>query len=350
MTHATMNRQLRHPSLNVKSAADLHPGYGLGKSENEVILSHEVKRLSSKVAELNAQAMNEGKAVREMDTLYAEVQRLTDKLRQANAERNAAESRSAQEERSAKEAMIQRDAALRVQQATKLEAERATELASKLQQQMRELQGQLNEDWLQRSVLQRQIDVYAEETKRLADLQCMLDEERRCRDKLEQQNQEQQNLVATLREEFHARLLGDPERIAALGNSGLIMPEVRQQMTDDDSIEAFGEVLKKLIVSKSGLEASKTKRQLLFCFHPDKNPATEIATRITQILTSSDPEVTPRRPTKENPVVRRTSQGQARPAQHRYGSPLRAGPRYASCNVPAADTARPQSARPRCRV
>jgi hypothetical protein len=346
-----MTRQLRHPSLSAKSAADLLPGYGLGKSANEEVLSHEVKRLSSKVAELNAQAMNEGKAVREMDTLYAEVQRLTDKLRQASSEKAAADSRSAQEERSAKEAMIQRDAALRAQQATKLEAERATELASKLQQQMRELQAQLNEDWLQRSVLQRQIDVYAEETRRLADLQEMLDEERRSREKLEQQNLEQQHLIGTLREEFHARLLGDPERIAALGNSGLVMPEVRQQMTDDDSIEAFGEVLKKLIVSKSGIEASKTKRQLLFCFHPDKNPATEIATRITQILTSSDPQVTPRHPSKENPVVRRSSQGQARPGQQRCGSPLkRAGSKQASCNVPPADTARPQSARPRCRV
>merc|ERR1712124_30833 len=40
------------------------------------------------------------------------------------------------------------------------------------------------------------------------------------------------------------------------------------------------------IVNKSGHDALKAKRQLLFCFHPDKNPASEAATIISQILSS----------------------------------------------------------------
>lgn len=320
---------------NAKSAADLRSRTSRG--ENEEILQAEVKRLSSKVAELNAQAQNEAKAVREMDSLNAEVQRLTDKLRQCVVEKTLAEQKAAQEERAAKEMMSQRDAALRGQAAAKLEAERSSALASKLMLQVKELQQQLSEDWLQRTVMQRQIDTYAEEIKQLNSVQEMLDEEKRSRQKLECQLVEQQNLAAALREEFHARLLGDKERIAFLGDySGLL--NGNKQLTDDESIDAFGEVLKRMIVGKSTSEAQKVKRQLLFCFHPDKNPATEVATRITQILNSA--EVPGNR--RQSPSARKT---QAQTSSRT--SPMRTG-RTCAQNAPPPD--RPQSARPRCRV
>merc|ERR1719352_1146605 len=107
----------------------------------------------------------------------------------------------------------------------------------------------------------------------MKELQDMLDEEKRCRQKLECQVMEQQNLVAALREEFHARLLGDNDRIAALGAR---LGSSARQLTDEESIDAFGEVLKKLVAGKSSSEAQKVKRQLLFCFHPDKCPATDV--------------------------------------------------------------------------
>jgi len=332
---------MRQPRLggspNAKSAVDLQSR--TSKVENEDILQAEVKRLSSKVAELNAQALNEAKAVREMDTLNGEVQRLTDRLRQCCSEKAAAEQKAAQEERGAKEALAQRDAALRAQAAAKLEAERASSLASKLTLQVKELQQQLSEDWLQRTVLQRQIDTQAEEMKSLINVQEMLDEESRSRQKLECQLVEQQNLVAALREEFHARLLGDKERMGQLGTaSGLLNGG---KLTDDESIDAFGEVLKKMMVGKSASEAQKVKRQLLFCFHPDKNPATDVATRITQILNSVSIDVAvPRRSASSSRKTQAAASSRA--------SPMRPGPRYSNCyTYPQPD--RPQSARPRCR-
>jgi len=329
---------------NAKSAADIRckrdsighrsPSGKVGDFETDPsVLQAEVKRLGSKVAELSAQAQNEEKAVREMDSLNSEVQRMTDRLRQSQVEKQAAEQRSAQQERAAKEAMSQRDAAFKAHSAANLEAERSRELASKLMVQVKELQHQLSEDWLNRTVMQREIDTYSEERKQLSNVQEMLDEETRSRQKLEYQFVEQQNLNAALREEFHARILGDKDRIATLGDCSRLLNGPKQ-LTDDESVDAFGEVLKRSMTNKSAIEAHKIKRQLLFCFHPDKNPCVDVATRITQIL---------------NSVVLGTA-GAARagskPAASSRTSPMRQGPRFNHCYVPSD---RPQSARPRCR-
>lgn len=331
---------------NAKSAADIRckrdslghhsPHSKVGDFEMDpAVLQAEVKRLGSKIAELSAQAKNEEKAVREMDSLNSEVQRLTDRLRQSQTEKNFAEQRAAQQDRAAKEAMSQRDAAFKAHSAANLEAERSRELASKLMVQVKELQHQLSEDWLNRTVMQREIDTYAEERKQLSNVQEMLDEETRSRQKLEYQFVEQQNLNAALREEFHARILGDKDRIATLGDCSRLLNGPKQ-LTDDESVDAFGEVLKRLMLNKSSaIEAHKVKRQLLFCFHPDKNPCVDVATRITQIL---------------NSVVLGTGGTRAgsKPPPSTRTSPMRPRPRSSApgCYVPSD---RPQSARPRCR-
>jgi len=336
---------------NAKSAVDLRTQ--ITKIESKEMLQAEVKRLSSKVAELTAQAMNETKAVREMDSLYSQLQTLTDKHRQLIHEKTMVEQRAAQEERVAKEAISQRDAALRAQSAARLEAERSAAEVFKLQLKVKEMQDQLSEGNLQRTMLQRQINAQSEEMKQLSSLQEELDEEKRSRQKFESQAAEQINLITALREEFHARLLGvgckTKSNMAPLGES---LRHGKKQLTDEESIDAFGEVLKRLMVGKSAFEAHKIKRQLLFCFHPDKNPATDVATRITQILNSA--EIDPRgeaaapsqRPEKSS--TRSTGTASARgdrsPNARPAGSPMR--PARRSCY---SERERPQSARPRCR-
>jgi hypothetical protein len=95
--------------------------------------------------------------------------------------------------------------------------------------------------------------------------------------------------------------------------------------------------LKRLVVSKSISDGHRVKRQLLFCFHPDKCPATDAATRITQILNSVQvgPGRSPRQTnTTKAPETARSSRT----------SPMRTGRN--SVHEPSS---RPQSARPRCR-
>jgi len=343
-----MVHKLGPADCNQRSAVDLRPRFN-PKGEREDFLQAEVNRLSSKNAELTAQAKNEVKAVRYMDTLTAEVQALTDKLRQSVVEKNIMEQKAAQEERGAKEAYEKRDAAMRAHAAVKLEAERASALADKLTLQVKELQQQLSQDWLQRTVLQRQIETYSEEIKQMKELQDMLDEERACRQKFEYQAAEQQNLIGGLREEFHARLLGDNERIAALGECTRLGTPPRQ-LTDDESIDAFGEVLKKLVVGKSAVDAQRVKRQLLFCFHPDKCPATEAATRITQILNSvtlvRGASPTPDRMPQKTTQAPTPSRSPMRPARQETRPGCQPSARRTHCHMPSD---RAQSARPRCR-
>jgi hypothetical protein len=267
-----------------------------------------------------------------METLNAEVQRLTDKLRQSNATRQLAEQRAAREAQAAKEALAQCDSATKARNAAQLEAERTSELASKLTKQVSDLQQQLSEDWLQRTVLQKTIDTYAEEIKHLKNVQDMLDEEKRSTQKLEAQLAEEQKNVATLREEFHARVLGNKT-----GSLEECADLLRPKLSDDQCVDAFCDLLKRNIGTLAAPEALKIKRQLLFCFHPDKNPGLGVATRITQLLNAvnigniGNIQSSPARP-------RHTAAASARGTPSRARSPSQpAEPRCC------------QSARPRCR-
>lgn len=58
-------------------------------------------------------------------------------------------------------------------------------------------------------------------------------------------------------------------------------------MTDTAAIEAVGGILQRSVRNLPEEKRQNFKRQLLLCFHPDRNPATELATRVTQILTGS---------------------------------------------------------------
>lgn len=54
----------------------------------------------------------------------------------------------------------------------------------------------------------------------------------------------------------------------------------------DDAVGNFGEVLLQSIAAAPEEERAKMRKQLLLCFHPDRNPVSEVATRLTQVLMS----------------------------------------------------------------
>jgi len=351
---------VKEPSLKISTSNQRNPlidssnGYPLRQTSQKDIsenpLREEVRRLTSKVAQLNAGAINEERAVRRMEGLDAEVQRLTDKLRQMTQGKQIAEQRASQEAQSAKEAHEKCDAAVKACEAARLDAERAMASVGKLTAQVKELQHQVSEDWLQRTVLQRQIDTHAEEAKRLNNLQNLLDEEKRSTQKLESQLCEEQKITAALREEFHARMLGDTDRLAKLENCSILMQTPK--LSDEERIDLFGDVLKRTIEALPIQEGLRFKRQLLFCFHPDKNPALGIANRMSQILNSfsaSSAKVGNQRKTQSNAGSGRDS-ARGRPA----GSPMRTPSRTSSSPPPESwavrnSVDRPQSARPRYR-
>merc|ERR1719440_2318096 len=164
----------------------------------------------------------------------------------------------------------------KVHTASKLEAQRTSWSNDKLLAQIKELQQQHQEDWLKRSVLQRQVDSYAEQIKRMTSLHDTVNEQTRTINKLEAQLADEKKESRAVRDEFHARMLGQTGRLTSTSTfeSGLLG---RDALPDDIIISAFGELLKRSMLGKSAPEANKIKRQLLFCFHPDKNPAGEIA-------------------------------------------------------------------------
>jgi len=55
-------------------------------------------------------------------------------------------------------------------------------------------------------------------------------------------------------------------------------------LSDDAAIETLGAMLQRSMQQAPTETRQNFKRQLLLCFHPDRNPATEVATRVTQIL------------------------------------------------------------------
>lgn len=260
----------------------------LPRHEDKDARELELSELRNKVAELSAQASNEERAVRQMQKLSAEVQQLTDKLRQCNAAREESEKKAAREAQTARHALEKCDVANKARAAAEAETERTSSLVSKLTKQVDELQAQISDDWLQRTVLQKQIDSYEEELKHVSYLRDLLDDEKRCRQKLESQLLEEQNVCTALREEFHARVLGN--KVGGLEDcAGLLRP----RLTDEQSVDAFGEVLQRAITSLPASAGLRVKRRLLISFHPDKNPELGLATRIAQVLNSIEIAGTP---------------------------------------------------------
>lgn len=58
--------------------------------------------------------------------------------------------------------------------------------------------------------------------------------------------------------------------------------------SDDAAIETLGAMLQRSVMQAPMETRQNFKRQLLLCFHPDRNPAKEVATRVTQILNCTD--------------------------------------------------------------
>jgi len=62
------------------------------------------------------------------------------------------------------------------------------------------------------------------------------------------------------------------------------LPGLSDESSEAAAVELFGELLLRKVSNAPSDKQNSLKRQLLLCFHPDRNPATEVATRLTQIL------------------------------------------------------------------
>jgi len=108
--------------------------------------------------------------------------------------------------------------------------------------------------------------------------------------------EEKQKLQEALEEERHKSSdiqseLKSAEKLAAKLEADLKLEKMctralrRQNLKDEDTAyQAVGNVLLQAIDKAPEKDRAKTKKQLLLCFHPDKNPATELANRITQLI------------------------------------------------------------------
>lgn len=62
---------------------------------------------------------------------------------------------------------------------------------------------------------------------------------------------------------------------------------LRMEISDEDTIEAVGGLLLRSIQNVPEEKRANIRKQLLLCFHPDRNPAAEMAKKVTQMLNTS---------------------------------------------------------------
>uniref|UniRef100_A0A7S1R7C2 J domain-containing protein n=1 Tax=Alexandrium catenella TaxID=2925 RepID=A0A7S1R7C2_ALECA len=154
--------------------------------------------------------------------------------------------------------------------------------AAKLAAQLRELQEEHDEALRQRDGLrldlERGRDELAEQRHALRKLQLELQREKERAQKLDAELQSEQREGRAHRRE-RLRRQGSLPSLRAVS--------LTDKVSDSAAIEALGGILQRSMRDLPAERRQNFKRQLLLCFHPDRNPATEVATRVTQILTDA---------------------------------------------------------------
>merc|ERR1712048_58550 len=83
-------------------------------------------------------------------------------------------------------------------------------------------------------------------------------------------------------EDTQRALRWERERLLHTQSQLRIVQEEQRQV--QDPIQSLGTALQRTIWEAPLAQRPAVKKKLLLCFHPDKNPATDVATRVTQIL------------------------------------------------------------------
>jgi len=228
-------------------------------------LSSELQRLQEENASLQLQSQ----AVKE------QLAKVTEQLEQATLETNRGTARTS-------ELLQQLENCQQEIENMKADKRGTTDKArwtSKLAAQLKELQKEHDEAHQQRRGL-------------LADLQ-------RERHELEKQRHAAQRSQEALAQERKRSLLLEAElnRCKEERRSSSRPSRVRHSTgnaptldspSDAAAIEALGAMLQRSMQQVPTETRQNFKRQLLLCFHPDRNPAKEVATRVTQILNCTE--------------------------------------------------------------
>mmetsp|Transcript_33496 Transcript_33496/g.77841 ORF Transcript_33496/g.77841 Transcript_33496/m.77841 type:complete len:448 (-) Transcript_33496:91-1434(-) len=119
------------------------------------------------------------------------------------------------------------------------------------------------------------------------DLEQRLDElgqQRRAVQKLQEALQRERQRSQQLESQIRASGRAPHERLRRQGSMPSLASGFAEDLAEAAAIDALGGILQRSIRSVPADKRQNFKRQLLLCFHPDRNPATEVATRVTQIL------------------------------------------------------------------
>jgi len=164
---------------------------------------------------------------------------------------------------------------------TQLDEERRkgqAKLGSKFATQLREQQDDLER------VMNKKEELVASLRRQHEDMVRLKSELRFTSERLSEEKGRTRQLDEELRETRRENRVLQRERRRS---QGLLSPR-QSGLTDENSenaaVEAFGELLLRKVCNAPTDKQNSLKRQLLLCFHPDRNPATEVATRLTQIL------------------------------------------------------------------
>lgn len=191
----------------------------------------------------------------------------------------------------------------------KHELKRAHELLEQERSKVQQLEAvlkSLREECAQKQAERDLVQVECEKAKSKAErLEVQLEQAKRFNEESSEEHQifsssreDQENLKDVLEQErrrtrdIEAELRAQKRRATQLEadlklEQGCTRALRRQSFKDGDTaFQAIGNVLLQAIESAPEQSRAKTKRQLLLCFHPDKNPATDLAHRITQLINS----------------------------------------------------------------
>mmetsp|Transcript_174 Transcript_174/g.382 ORF Transcript_174/g.382 Transcript_174/m.382 type:complete len:331 (-) Transcript_174:98-1090(-) len=213
-------------------------------------------------------------------------------LEARRAEADSAEAAARAEAEEARRAAAEMEAKLDVQAgrvralevevlAAKAEAEEArrgaqAKWANKLAQQLKELQEELDDAAKKKRAasaeLQREREDHAQRRRELRKAADALQEERNRVRKLESE------LGMSPGQRQASRMQRSRSVAGSFGGAG----------GDDATIEALAGILQRDLQRVPVDQRQSIRKQMLLCFHPDRNPAKEVATRITQILNGAE--------------------------------------------------------------
>lgn len=152
-------------------------------------------------------------------------------------------------------------------EAITLAKSRATKLRSELERLERmaaTTQGQREELHCRCESLRREAEDLSDD---IRDQQNLLDRQRLDSQEAEKALREEQRRCQALVDELHA---------------------AQHQVRPRDAVESIGHLLRETIANEPPESRPTIKAKLLNCFHPGKNPAADVATRITRMLESMD--------------------------------------------------------------